>query len=390
MSFDCLIDRRGTGCTKWDRMEASYGVAAGDGIAMWVADMDFRSPDAVQDALARMLDHGVYGYLGDDGPYREAIRWWMEHRHGWRIDPGHIVTTHGVVNGIGVCLDALTAPGDGVVLTTPVYHAFARIIRAAGREVVEMPMAETDGTYRLDVPAWDAAMTGRERALILCSPHNPGGRVWRVDELREIADFAHRHDLVLLSDEIHHDLVFAGARHVPTAVAAPGIVDRLVTLTAPSKTFNIAGAHTGQMIVADATLHRRLTGRLAALGLAPNSFGVEMTRAAYSPEGAAWVDDLMAYLDTNRTVFDQGIASIPGLRSMHLEATYLCWVDFAGTGMEPEEFIRRVEQDARIAVNHGATFGKGGETWLRFNIGTQRVRVEQAVERLKASFADLQ
>ena len=390
MEFDTPIDRRGMRCAKWDAMDRRCGVTAEDAIAMWVADMDFRSPDVVQDAVAEMLAHGVYGYHGDDGPYREAIRWWMESRHGWSLDPAHILTTHGIVNAIGVCLDAFTQPGDGIVLMTPVYHAFHRVVRASGREVVEMPLKVEDGIHHLDVPAWDAAMTGRERMLILCSPHNPGGRVWTVEELREVADFARRHDLLLVSDEIHHDLVFPGARHTPMPVAAPEIEDRLIMTTAASKTFNIAGVHTGQMIVADDDLRRRLIGRLAGLGLAPNSFGLEMTRAAYSTEGAAWLEELIGYLDGNRQIFDRGIASIPGLRSMPLQSTYLSWVDFAGTGMEPEEFTRRVQEEARIAVNLGPTFGKGGETWLRFNFATQRLNVEEAVERLQAAFADLQ
>ena len=390
MDFDTLIDRRGTRCAKWDAMEQRCGVAADDSIAMWVADMDFRSPDCVQDAVAEMLAHGVYGYHGDDSAYREAIGWWMQTRHGWNLDPAHILTSHGVVNGVALCIEAFTEPGDGIVLTTPVYHAFARVIRAAGREVVEMPLRVEGGTHRFDIPTWDAAMTGREKMLILCSPHNPGGRVWSVDELREIADFARRHDLLLVSDEIHHDLVFSGARHVPMPVAAPEVEDRLIMLTAASKTFNIAGLHTGQIIIAEDALRRRLTARMAALGISANSFGLEMTRAAYSTEGAAWVEELLGYLDGNRQVFDAGVNAIPGIRSMPLESTYLAWVDFSRTGMEPEEFTRRVQQDARIGVNLGPTFGKGGETWLRFNFATQRARVEEAVDRLHAAFADLQ
>ena len=390
MEFDTPIDRRGTKCAKWDAMETRCGVTANDAIAMWVADMDFRAPDVVQDAVEEMLAHGVYGYHGDDNAYCEAIRWWMESRHGWSLDPAHILTTHGIVNAIGICLDTFTAPGDGIVLTTPVYHAFHRVVRASGRAVVEMPLKVAEGVHRLDIPAWDEAMTGREKMLILCSPHNPGGRVWTVEELREIADFARRHDLLLVSDEIHHDLVYPGARHTPMPVAAPDIEDRLIMTTAASKTFNIAGVHTGQMIVSDDALRRRLVSRLAGLGLAPNSFGLEMTRAAYSTEGAAWLEELIGYLDGNRQIFDAGIAAIPGLRSMPLQSTYLSWVDFAGTGMEPEEFTRRVQDDARIAVNRGPTFGKGGESWLRFNFATQRVNVEEAVERLRAAFADLQ
>ena len=390
MSFDAPVNRLGTHCVKWDMMQAIYGVSPQDGIAMWVADMDFAPPAVVQDALERMTAHGIYGYFGDDRAYLDAIRWWMETRHGWTVDPSHIFTTHGLVNGTGLCIDAFTVPGDGVVLMTPVYHAFARVIRAAGREVVECPLAQRDGRYEMDFAAWDAQMTGRERMLILCSPHNPGGRVWTQDELRATADFCRRHDLILVSDEIHHDLLYPGQHHTVMPLAAPDIADRLVMMTAATKTFNIAGSHTGNVIIADPALRQRFADRMAALGLSPNSFGMHMVTAAYSPEGAKWVDGLMAYLDGNRRLFDQGIAAIPGLKSMPLDATYLAWVDFANTGMTAADFIPRVEKEAKIATNYGSSFGKGGESFLRFNLATPRAQVAEAVARLQKAFADLQ
>ncbi|MFV0333747.1 MAG: MalY/PatB family protein [Tropicimonas sp.] len=389
MSFDEIIDRSGSHCVKWDMMEAIYGVPAGEGIAMWVADMDFRPPDCVGAALGRMLDHGIFGYYGDDRSYREAIAWWMQQRHGWTVEPEWIFTTAGLVNGTATCLEAFTQPGDRIVLFTPVYHAFARVIASAGREVVECEMINRGGRYELDFDAWEAQMTGAETMLILCSPHNPGGRVWTRAELGAVASFAKRHDLLIVSDEIHHDLVYPGATHIPMALI-PGIADRLVMMTAPSKTFNIAGAHTGQVIIADPALREAFAKRMAGLGMSPNSFGLITTQAAYSPEGAAWVDELIPYLDANRRLVDEALNSIPGVTSMEMEATYLAWVDFSGTGMNREEFTARVEKGARIAANHGATFGKGGEAFLRFNFATPRSVVEQAMERMRAAFADLQ
>jgi cystathionine beta-lyase len=390
MNFDRIIDRRGTHSNKWDMMESLYGVKPDDGIAMWVADMDFAPPACVQAAVEKMAAHGVYGYFGDYRPYQEAITWWMKTRHGWAVDPKSIFTTHGLVNGTALCVDAFTRPGDGVVLMTPVYHAFARVIKAAGRQVVECRLKTEAGRYEMDFAAWDAQMTGAERMLILCSPHNPGGRVWTAEELRGVADFAKRHDLILMSDEIHHDLVYPGHKHLVMANAAPDIADRLVMMTATTKTFNLAGGLSGNVIIGDEGLRKRFGERMMAMGISPNAFGIHMATAAYSPEGAAWVDALMAYLDGNRTIFDEGIGQIPGLSSMRLEATYLAWVDFAGTGMAAAEFTRRVEKDARIAANHGATFGAGGESFLRFNIGTRRALVVEAVARLQKAFGDLQ
>ena len=390
MNFDEIIERRGSHCAKWDMMEPIYGVPAADGIPMWVADMDFRPPHCVAQAVQAMVDHGVFGYFGNETPYLAAICWWMATRHGWEVDPKAILTTHGLVNGTGLCVDTFTSPGDAVVLFTPVYHAFARVITAAGREVRELPLLNTDGRLTMDFDNYDVRMTGNERMLILCSPHNPGGRVWTLSELQALAAFCDRHDLILVSDEIHHDLVFPGQTHIPMPLAAPDILPRLVMMTATTKTFNIAGCHSGNVIIPDATLRAPFAARMNALGISPNSFGMHMATAAYSPEGAAWVDALMVYLDGNRTLFDAGMNAIPGVRSMPLEATYLSWVDFAGTGMAREEFTRRVLQEARIAVNYGHTFGTGGDSFLRVNIATPRALVAEAVARLQKAFADLQ
>ena len=389
MSFDTTPDRRGSHSSKWDSMESIYSVSPDDGVAMWVADMEFQPPQCVQDAVKAMHDHGVYGYYGDEGDYRAAIQWWMSERHGWQIDPSWIFTTHGLVNGTALCIDAYTSTGDGVVLFTPVYHAFARVINAAGRHVVSCELANNAGRYEFDFDAYDAQMTGNERMLILCSPHNPSGRVWTKTELQAVAAFAKRHELILVSDEIHHDLTMPGYTHIPTA-HIDGISDRLVTMTATTKTFNIAGGHAGNVIIKDPDLRARFGGRMAAMGISANSFGLFMATAAYSPDGAAWVDDLRAYLDGNRQVFDAGVNAIPGVKSMALESTYLAWVDFSGTGMSMEEVIERVQKNAKIAASHGPTFGLGGDNFLRFNIGTTRAQIEDAVARLQVAFSDLQ
>lgn len=389
--FDRIIDRRGTHCSKWDDMQATYGVGPDDGLAMWVADMDFAPPACVQAVVDRAAAHGVYGYPGANRPYLDAICWWMDHRHGWQVQPDWVLTCAGLVNGVAMAVNAYTQPGDGVIVMAPVYHAFGRVIRAGGRDLVELPLALDDGQYRMDWDAWAGMLRGHERMLILCSPHNPGGRVWSEAELNQVADFCIRHDLILLSDDIHADLVLPGSpRHRMIATVAPRIADRLVTLTAATKTFNIAGAHIGNAIIADPGLRTRFQGALAAAGISPAMLGQDMVAAAYSPQGAAWVDALIAYLDGNRQIFDDAVNAIPGLRSMPLQATYLSWVDFSGTGMSVQEFTTRVERTARIAANHGATFGMGGDHFARFNIATPRARVVEAAARLRAAFADLQ
>lgn len=391
MDFDRIIERRGTHSMKWDMLGERYGLTAPDALPMWVADMDFRPPDCVTTALRAMADHGIYGYFGDDSAYRAAICNWMRLRHGWEIVPEWIASTHGLVNGTALCVDTWTDPGDGVVLFTPVYHAFAKVILGNGRNVIECPLVERAGRYEMDFAAYDALLEGRRaRMAILCSPHNPGGRVWEPEELRALAGFCTRHDLILVSDEIHHDLVYPGHRHTVTALAVPEAAERLVTLSAATKTFNIAGSHTGNVIIADEALRNAFARRLMGLGISPNAFGLHMVTAAYSPEGAGWVDALMTYLDGNRRLFDEGLAAIPGVRSMPLEATYLSWIDFTATGMTEAELRARIEGRARIATNYGPSFGSGGDGWLRFNIAMPRAQVAEAVARLQDAFADLQ
>ena len=388
MTFDEKIDRRDSNSSKWDMMESIYGVSAEDGLAMWVADMDFRPPQVIQDGLSKMLDHGIYGYFGDETKYLNAIEWWMKNRHNWDIPREGVFTTHGLVHGTAMCIDAFTNPNDGVILFTPVYHSFAKVILANNREVIEMPLVNNNGRYEMDFKAYEASVPDNAKMIVLCSPHNPGGRVWSLEELQKVANFAIRHDLILVSDEIHHDLTY-GVHHTPMALI-DGISDRLIMMTAATKTFNIAGGHTGNVIIENSELQSKFSQRTAALGISPNSFGLHMTTAAYSPEGAIWVDDLMKYLGENKKIFEEGMNSIPGVKSMPLEATYLAWVDFSDTGMSLEEVIKRVQEKAKIVTNHGPTFGTGGETFLRFNIGMTRTDILKAVDNMKLAFSDLQ
>ena len=390
MTFDTQIDRRNTHSSKWDMMEPLYGVSPDDGLAMWVADMDFRPPQAVADSLTKLTDHGIYGYFGDDSEYLDAVAWWMKNRHGWEVPRGGIFTTHGLVNGTALCVDTFTQSGDGVVLFTPVYHAFAKVIRANDREVIELPLVQNNGRYEMDFDSYDASLPSHAKMVILCSPHNPGGRVWSSDELQQLADFCETHDLTLISDEVHNDLVYKGNQHHVLANIVPSIRHRLVTLVATTKTFNLAGCMIGSMVVADDALRSRLA-RVAhgAAGMSFNRIGMLMCTAAWE-HGDEWLDTLLDYLAENRRIFDEAMASIPGVRSMPIEATYLCWVDFADTGMDRVEFTRRVEKQAQIAVNHGNSFGIGGDSFLRFNIACRRDLLIEAAKRLKNAFSDLQ
>ena len=390
-NFDEVIDRVGTHSSKWDTMEAKYGVSPKNGIAMWVADMDFRAPQVVQDALAGALKHGVHGYFGDDSEYRNALVSWMKRRHHWDVQPDWIVNATGLGNALSLCIRSFSEPGEGIIVFAPVYHAFARIINATDRQIVESELVQRDGRYYMDLDALAASLTGSEKMIIFCSPHNPGGRVWSPDELRQLADFCEQYDLILVSDEVHNDLVYKGHQHHVLASAVPSIHHRLVTLVATTKTFNLAGCMIGSMVASDHALRNRLAHVAAASagGRSFNRIGMLMCTAAWQG-GDAWLDELIDYLSENKRIFEDGVGKISGLRAMQIEATYLCWVDFTNTGMDREEFTRRVEQVAQIAVNHGNTFGAGGDTFLRFNIACRRQLVIEAVNRLTRAFSDLQ
>ncbi|MBZ0123473.1 MAG: aminotransferase class I/II-fold pyridoxal phosphate-dependent enzyme, partial [Roseovarius sp.] len=375
MNFDEVIDRRGTNSSKWDRMQAYSGVSPEDGIATWVADMDFRAPDFLQEAVQGLIDKANYGYFASDDETREAVAWWMRERHGWAADPDWMSNTAGLGHAIAQVLETFTGPGDGIVIFSPVYHEFARKIRNCGRTVHESPLVIRDGVYHMDFDALEAGLTGGERMVLISSPHNPAGRIWTAEELQRLAGICERHDLLIVADEIHHDLIHPGHSFVPFLVAVPEAAPRTLVLTAASKTFNIAGARLGTVTIPDPEKRSRFQAALTAHQVQPNLLGIELTRAAYSPRGAKWVDALVAYLAGNAQLFNDGMAQIPGLRAMPMQSTYLAWVDFAGTGMAMDEVLERVHGQARIAPSRGVDFGAGGENCLRFNVGTARPRL---------------
>ena len=388
--FDRVIERRGTHATKWDNMARLSGIEAPDAIPMWVADMDFAAPPGVTEALATEVGRAVHGYYADTGSWAAALTAWMARRHGLQIDPGWVSQTPGVVSALGLILQAFTAPGDEVVVFPPAYHAFRRIILANGRRILDTQLVETGGRYCMDLAALGTKLTPKTKVVFFCSPHNPGGTVWSAAEIRALAAFCAERDLLLVSDEIHCDLVFDGAKHTPTIVAAPEIADRLITCLAATKTFNLAGAHVGACVTSNAALKGRLDAQIAASGLASyNSFGMIATEAAWRT-GDAWLDALLSYLVANRNLFDSRIqAAAPGARSMRLDATYLAWVDFSATGLPPEEVADRVKTNARIFASPGPQFGPGGATWLRFNFATPRPILEESLGRLEDAFRDL-
>ncbi|MBW6416540.1 MalY/PatB family protein [Celeribacter sp. PS-C1] len=389
--FDAIYDRIRTQSSKWTITEKALGIpASNDLLPMWVADMDFVAPSFITSAVHDVADKGDFGYFAHVDSMFDAVQWWMKTRHGWEIETDWITPTASLGNAIAFSIQTWTEPGDAVAIFTPVYHEFASKVARNGRTVTELPLTLTETGFLPDFETFDGLMTGREKMLLLSSPHNPGGHVWTPEELRQIVAFCERHDLLLVSDEVHHDLILSGHNHVPTAVIAPEYLSRMVIMTSASKTFSIAGTRLGCVTIPDQKLRKEFRRTVYCADLAPNLFGTVLTRACYTPEGAQWVDALNRYLSNNADIFAKGITEVPGLSHVPLQGTYLAWVDFSGTGMNAPEIWKRVTEDARLVPSPGAPFGTGGELGLRFNLGTQVSHVEDAVARLQDAFGDLQ
>ncbi|MGR3514559.1 MAG: MalY/PatB family protein [Paracoccaceae bacterium] len=386
--FDTQVALKGTHSAKFDAITREFGQDDPDMIPMWVADMDFKAAPPILAALQREIDRGVLGYFTNPALVAAAVGSWYETKHGWSVDPDWVRFTHGVVNGYGVALATFTEPGDEVIVFSPVYHAFFRQIEAMGRVAKESPLVLKDGLFHMDLEGLAASLTGRETALTLCTPHNPGGRIWTSDELRAVAAFCAEHDLLLISDEIHMDLVFPGDVFVPTAIAAPDCGDRLVALTAASKGFNLAGGETGFMVVPDPELRKKVDAVMVDREATPNRFGMMMTQAAFT-ECSDWSEAVRGYIAENFRIFAERIGALPGVSVMPMRATYLSWVDFTSLGMTDAELISRM-LEARVAPEKGTKFRYGGSGHLRFNLALPRPTLLTAIERIEAAFADLQ
>ena len=387
--FDTQYAKRGTHSSKYDGLKRGFGTDDPDVIPMWVADMDFRAAPPILKAIEAEVEMGVMGYFTDPSVANKAFADWMNNKHGWDIEPAWTRYTHGVISGYGDVIATYSAPGDGVIVFAPVYHAFYRQIEAMERKVVESPLVLKDGQFFMDLDALEASLNGREKILTFCSPHNPGGRIWSNDDIRAVAAFCEKHDLVLISDEIHMDLVFPDAKFVPTAVAAPECTDRLVVLTAASKGFNIAGAETGILVAPNAERRKDLDCTMLDRESSPNRFGMAMLTAAFA-EGGDWSDAVRAYIAENFRIFANRIGALPGITVMDMQSTYLVWVDFSALGIDDKSLMKRLVDMAKVAPSPGTAFGHGGSGHLRFNVALPRPTLLSAIERIEAAFADIQ
>jgi cystathionine beta-lyase len=376
--FDTLPDRRGTASLKWD---FAGRIAGREGLLpLWVADMDFAAPPAIAEAVARRAAHGVFGYTLEPESYFEAAIHWLADRHGWNVRREWLLAAPGVVQTISAALLAASTPGDRIVIQPPVYYPFALRIRANGRAVVENPLVLDGDRYRMDLEGLERELAAGARMLVLCSPHNPGGRAWTAEELERAAGLCTQYGAVIVSDEIHADLVLPGRQHVPVATVSEAAARITITCVSATKTFNLAGLGGSLAIVSDEGLRMRLKAVAEAQwGGTANCFAAAASEAAWR-HGADWLDAMLAYVAGNFAYLaDRLPRELPAARVLPLEATYLAWIDLRRLDMSDEEVRTRL-LDAGVWLDEGRKFGSGGEGFQRLNLACPRFVLDRAVD----------
>ncbi len=375
--FDEIIPRRGTCSYKWDSAPSP------DVLPLWVADMDFRTARPIIDALRERVGHGIFGYTRVPDEYYEAVTGWFARRHGWTFPREWIMYTSGVVPAVSAVIKALTMPGDRVMVQTPVYNCFFSSIRNNGCVIVANPLMREGDTYRIDFDDMEQKITSENvRVLLLCNPHNPAGRVWTRDELLRIADICLRHDVTVISDEIHCELVMPGHRYTPFASLGEAVAGKTVTCVSPSKAFNIAGLQIASIITADAKLRNRIDRAININEVCDvNPFGVAATIAAYN-HGEEWLGQLLEYLHENYKYMREFCRKrLPQFPIMQLEGTYLVWMDCSALGMKSDALEQMLLDKAHLWLNAGTMYGAEGEGYMRWNIACPRAILKEALHR---------
>ncbi|WP_033845311.1 MalY/PatB family protein, partial [Geobacillus thermoleovorans] len=378
--FDRVIDRRGTLSVKWDDVHRVFGRE--DVWPMWVADMDFPAPKEVQEALRQRVEHGVFGYTVIPDSLKEAVCQWLERRHDWTIDPSWLVFAHGVVPAVAAAIEAFSEPGDRIIVFSPVYRPLFDLVRRHDRTLLFSPLRLEEDNYAID---WDdlERKLPDAKLLILCHPHNPGGKSWTKEELERLGELCLKHGVFVLSDEIHADLTLPPAKHTPFASLHPELAAQSATFRAPTKTFNLAGLQAAEVILPDESRRRafRLVQQRHGF-FTLNAFAIVGAEAAYR-HGGPWLDALLDYLRQNIDMTVAYLAEhLPPLRPVRPQATYLVWIDCRGLGLSEAELKRRLLETGKLAVEFGSKFGQEGVGFIRLNIACPRPTLEEGLRRL--------
>ncbi|MCT1579102.1 pyridoxal phosphate-dependent aminotransferase [Oceanobacillus kimchii] len=380
--FEEVFDRKQTRSVKWDMVQEVF--QSNDVLPMWVADMDFKAPEEVNQALIERAKHGIYGYTAIDSDVSSAVVNWLHRRHDWSIDPSWLSYSPGVVNSLHMAVQAFTEPGDNILIQTPVYTPFYNLIKELDREIVKNPLVYENQYYTIDFHDLEKKLADGVKAFILCSPHNPVGRVWKKEELQKMAELCLQYDVMIFSDEIHADLVFPGQKHIPIATLSEEVADNTITCMAPSKTFNLAGLDASYVITSNKENRQKLDKAFHRQGFHNmlNTMGNTAMEAAYR-HGDSWLDELVQVLEQHahyvREMFE---AHAPDLKVTHAEGTYLLWVDCSSLGLNKQELKKFMVEQARVGLNAGQDYGIEGDTFMRINIACPRATLEEGIKRI--------
>ena len=378
--FDKVHNRKNTRSVKWDALDRVFNTE--DVLPMWVADMDFKAPEAVNQAIMKRAEHGIYGYTTMDKDVDDAVVHWLKDRHSWDIDPSCITYSPGVVTSLLIAIQAFTKPGDAVLIQTPVYPPFFKSITAHERKVVTNPLIETDHYYTIDFEAFEQSLQQGVKAFILCSPHNPVGRVWKEEELKKMADLCIKHNVLIISDEIHCDLVYEGHTHTPIASLSTEISHQTITCMSPTKTFNLAGLQTSYVICEDEEKRNTFIEHIDKQGISQlNTIGNIALEAAYM-HGHEWLDELKQVLESHKDYVAKRLESETSLKVTKTEGTYLLWIDCSSLGLSPEDLHQFMIQKARVGLNAGFSYGEEGATYARINIACPKETLVEGINRI--------
>ncbi|MGX4584473.1 MalY/PatB family protein [Paenibacillus chitinolyticus] len=385
--FDKRIDRTGTASYKWDQSEKLFGRS--NILPLWIADMDFEPPKEVVEAIKRRAEHGIYGYTMRPQSYYDAIVGWLSRRHGWRIEQDWLSSSPGVVPALSLAVQTFTQPGDGVILQSPVYYPFYDVIRMNGREVMNNPLILRDGRYEMNFELLEKQAAAGAKVLLLCTPHNPGGRVWTRGELERVAEICTKHGLLVVADEIHHDLVFSGHKHVPYASLSEACAQHSITCIAPSKTFNLAGLRAAAVVIPNADIRRQYNTALKTLSIHMESyFGLTATEVSYT-HGDEWLDQLLVYLEGNRDALLAYVTEhLPQVKAMSPEGTYMVWLDCTAISDKPAELKQLMFDKAGVAFVEGSLFGEKGAGYLRVNLACPRSLLLKALDKFAGAIQE--
>ncbi len=387
-NFDEIVPREETNCVKYDARDWAF--RTNDVLPLWVADMDFRTPDFIIEALRERLNHEILGYTFKPDSYFDAIIGWMKRRHNWNIKKEWISSSPGVVAGLTLAIETYSKPGDEVIVQPPVYFPFFDCVKGTKRKLIENPLKIENDRYTFDFDDLKAKITENTKLLLLCNPQNPGGMVWTKEELTELSHICLENKVMVISDEIHSDLVFNGNKHIPFATLSDEAAKNCAILMAPSKTFNVAGLSTSLLVIPDKTKFARYERTLGVghLGMG-NIFGSIALENAYA-KGDEWLEQLLKYLWQNyllvKSYFNE---KLPKVKVMPLEATYLVWLDFSAYKMNDEALSKFIVEKAKVGLNNGGRFGTGGDGWMRINIGCPKSVLQEGLEKLSIAFKNL-